>query len=187
MQIHSPDALLSNGGISFFAAYSPHHSPGPSLYITWLIYPLTLQSISNSAIAQIHGLLQSRCAASTMRVLALIIAIQATGTLQRWCLWATREHHIFCTYTAQYRCQGHGTGINRCGIWQARGRYGDGVDLCHVCPLNEEIGILLMESAAGIRPKKYYIMRGRDLRLSQSTRAAKMQSIELIPGRQECI
>ena len=39
----------------------------------------------------------------------------------------------------------------------------------------------------GNTPKKYYILRGRDLRLSQSTRAAKMQSIELIPGHEEFI
>ena len=41
MQIHCPDVVSSNGRNSFFPAYSPHPSPGPSQYSTcWIISSL---------------------------------------------------------------------------------------------------------------------------------------------------
>ena len=152
MRTYCPDALSTNARNSFYPAYSPHQSPGPSLYITCLDYLLTLGSTSNSSVAQIHYMLQTRSAASPIQVLAIIIAIQTTCRLQWWCLWATGEHYIFCTYMARCGRHGFGIGINRRGIGQARGRYDVVADSCYVWPLNEEISILLMESAAGKRP-----------------------------------
>ena len=151
MQIHSPDVLSSNGGNSFFTAYSPHQSPGPSLYMKCLDYLLTLGSISNTSISQIHCLLPSRCAASPNRVPAFIIAIQIRFRLQGCCLWATGERHIFCPYLALCWRHGYGIGTNRRGIGRASRWYYDGASSCYAWPLNEEFGILVKESAGRIR------------------------------------
>ena len=151
MQTHCPDAISSHGGNSFLPAYYQHHSPGASLHITDLDYPITPEPMPNSVDAEIHSLLQSRCVASAVRVWAIIIVIQTEDTLQRWFLWATREHHVLCPYLAWCLRHEYDNGTNRRGIWQASRWYHNCAALCKVWSLNEEIGILVKESAAGTR------------------------------------